>query len=236
MNEQINVMDIINMIVKRWWIVVLSTCVVGAVTFVISNYFITPQFTSSGKLIVSNTNERNDTAASINAINTSARLASTYMEVFKTDTFLSKIATDSGTNYTSDQLKGMVTYTSLNKTEVLQVDVKCKSKIDAKIINEMILDNAQEEVERIGNGGSVTIIDEASTPDTQTSPNVNLNTIVGILLGLLLGVLIVFVIEFFDTRIKGEDDLTSKYDFPILGVIPDMEINTNKGVQGNDKK
>lgn len=225
MSEQINLMDILQMVIKRWWVVVLSTCLVGLGAFIISTYFIVPQYTSTGKLYVSNTTETVSGAANINALNTSARLVSTYIEIFRTDTFLNKIASDSGTNYTSAQLKGMVSYSSLNQTEVLQVEVKCRSKVDAKIINELILDNAQEEVERIGNGGSITIIDEASTPDKPTSPNTQLNTIIGILLGALLGILIVFIIEIFDTRIKNEDDLVSKYDIPILGVIPDLQEN-----------
>jgi capsular polysaccharide biosynthesis protein len=225
MNEQINLMDIIQMVIKRWWVVVLSTCIIGLGAFLISSYCIVPQYTSTGKLLASNTSERIENNANINALNTAARLVSTYIEVFKTDTFLGKVAADSGTSYTVSQLKGMVTYSSLNQTEVLQVEVKCRSKVDAKIIAELILDNAQEEVERIGNGGSITIIDEASTPDKPTSPNTNLNTIIGILLGALLGVLIVFIIEIFDTRIKNEEDLVSRFDLPILGVIPDLQSN-----------
>ena len=58
MNEQINLMDILNMAVKRWKIIVLAVCLAGVMTFVISSYFITPQFTSSGKLIVSDTLEK----------------------------------------------------------------------------------------------------------------------------------------------------------------------------------
>lgn len=223
MNDQINLMDVLNMVVKRWWVVVVSTCLVGIIVFVISQFFIVPKYTSVGKLIVSNTADAKMESESINTLNASARLLNTYMEIFRTDTFFSKIAAESGTSYSSAQLKGMVTYTSLNNTEVLQVEVECKEKVQAKQICELILDNAQSEVERIGSGGSVTIIDEASTPTAPSSPNVTLNTIVGILLGALLGVLIVFIIEFFDTRIKGEDDLISKFDLPILGVIPDME-------------
>ena len=225
-SEQINIMDILQMVIKRWWVVVVSTCIVGFAVFIISNFFIVPQYTSSGKLYVSNTSDRIEDSANLSALNTSARLVSTYIEIFKTNTFLEKIASDSGTNYSAGQLKGMISYSALNQTEVLQVEVRSRSKIDAKIIAEIILDNAQDEVERIGNGGFVTIIDEASTPDKPTSPNVELNTIIGILFGALLGVLIVFVIEIFDTRVKNEEDLISKYDLPILGVIPGLDLTS----------
>ncbi len=234
MNNQINLMDVVGMILKRWWIVAVSTVLLGAIFFTVSEYFIPEKYTSNGKLLVSNTvntvSEDGSVAAeSINTLNASARLLSTYIEIFKTDSFLSKIAADSGTKYTVGQIKGMVTYTSLNQTEVLQVSVLCQDKIDARQICELILDNAQSEVERIGSGGSVTIVDEASSPTTPTSPNKTLNSIIGVLLGIILGVLIIFVIEFFDIRIKTEDDLVSKFDLPILGVIPDLESSLVKG-------
>lgn len=226
MNEQINLMDIMQMVVKRWWVVVLATCIVGLGAFIISDFFITPQYTSTGKLFVSTTTEKTNVDPTLSGMNASSRLVDTYIEIFKTDTFLNNIAVDSGTNYSASQLKSMISYSALNQTEVLLVEVKCRSKVDAKIITELILDNAQHEIERIGNGGSVTIIDEASTPDKPTSPNTQLNTIIGVLLGALLGVLIVFIIEIFDTRIKNEEDLVSKYDFPILGVIPNLQSSS----------
>ena len=123
----------------------------------------------------------------------------------------------------------MVKYSSLNETEVLQIEVTCTDKIDARILCERILDNAQPEVEKVGSGGSVSIVDEATTPVTPTSPNKTLNTIIGVLIGMILGVLIIFVIELFDTRIKTEDDLVTKFDLPILGVIPDLESAMTKG-------
>jgi len=121
----------------------------------------------------------------------------------------------------------MLTLSPLEETEVLEVKITCPSPTDAKILTEMILDNAQEEIDRIGHGGYVSIIDEASTPTEPASPNVQLNTIIGVLIGAFLGVLIIFVIELLDTRIKGEEDLVSRYELPILGVIPSVQ-NSDK--------
>ena len=224
MNEQINIMDIMNMVIKRWWVVIITTLIGGGLAFAISTFFIEPQYTSSGKLIANNTNERNESVVSINTLNTNYRLVATYIQIFQTDTFLKNIASESGLNYSAGQIRSMVSMNSLNNTEVLQIDVTNKSKMDARLIAELILDNAQLEIERIGSGGFVSIIDEASIPDKPSSPNIQLNTIIGVLLGALLGILIVFVIELFDTRIKSEDDLVNKYEMPILGVIPDLGI------------
>ncbi len=234
MNDQINLMSVLSMVVKRWWILVLSTVLMGSTFFTVTEFFIPEQYTSVGKLLVRHTanlqNEDGTTPAeSINTLNASARLLNTYTEIFKTNTFLSKIAVDSGTSYSANQLKGMVTYSSLNETEVLQIEVKCTDKIEARQLCELILDNAQSEVERIGSGGSVIVVDDATTPTSPTSPNKTLNTVLGILLGAVLGVVIIFIIELLDTRVKNEDDLVSKFDLPILGVIPDLESAMVKG-------
>lgn len=234
MNEQINLMNVLSVIMKRWWILVVTTVLMGSIFFTITEFFIPEKYTSVGKMLVSNSTQTvledgSHVAESINTLNASARLLATYTEIFKTNNFLSKIAADSGTKYTAGQLKSMVSYSSLNETEVLQVEVVCQDKIEARQICELILDNAQSEVERIGSGGSVIVVDEATTPTAPTSPNQTVNTIIGILLGGILGVLIIFVIELFDTRIKTEDDLVSKFELPILGVIPDIDSNITKG-------
>ncbi len=234
MNDQINLMSVLSMIVKRWWILVLCTALMGATFFTVTEVFIPEQYTSFGKLLVRHTtNYQNEDgtipAESINTLNAAARLLNTYTEIFSTNTFFNKIAVDSGTAYSANQLKGMVTYSSLNETEVLQVEVKCTDKIEARQLCELILDNAQSEVERIGSGGSVIVVDDATTPTSPTSPNKTLNTVLGILLGAILGAVIIFIIELLDTRVKNEDDLVSKFDLPILGVIPDLESAMTRG-------
>jgi len=206
----------------------------GSIFFTVTEVFIPEKYTSVGKLLVRHSATRiaedgNIPAESINTLNAAARLLNTYTEIFKTNTFFNKIAADSGTAYSANQLKGMVTYSSLNETEVLQVEVLCTDKIEARQLCELILDNAQSEVERIGSGGSVIVVDEATTPTSPTSPNKTLNTILGILLGAVLGAVIIFIIELLDTRVKNEDDLVSKFDLPILGVIPDLESAMTRG-------
>jgi len=229
MNEQISFMDILGMVLKRWWILVCIMCVFGILTFTITAYFITPLYTSSGKLLVSTEiNNNNTNNVNINNLNTSTRLVSTYIQIFKTDTFLGRIAELSGLNYTSTEISRMLSMAALDETEVLEIKVECASPIDAKILANTILDNAQEEINRIGQGGYVSVIDEASTPIAPSSPNVELYTVIGVLLGAFIGVLIIFIVELLDTRIKGEDDIASRYDLPILGVIPSIEIANDR--------
>lgn len=223
MREQTTFMDILSMVIKRWWVLLCVMCVFGIVSFTISEYLLTPQYTSKGKLLVSSEIESKETNININTLNTSTRLVSTYIQIFKTKTFLKRIADLSQTNYTADQIGGMLSMSAVEETEVLEVKITCSSPTDAKILANLVLDNAQDEIDRIGQGGFVSVIDEATTPTSPSSPNVELFTVVGILLGVFAGVLLIFIIELLDTRIKSEDDLVSRYELPILGLIPTIE-------------
>lgn len=92
----------------------------------------------------------------------------------------------------------------------------------ARKVVQAILVSAPEEIVRVVKAGSVEIIDNANVPTIPSSPNIQLNTIIGILAGILLSILIIFIIEFFDTTVKDEADLTNKYALPVLGVIPNL--------------
>lgn len=56
-------------------------------------------------------------------------------------------------------------------------------------------------------------------------------TAIGAALALIASVGTLAVIEIFDRRVKGEDDLATKYEYPVLGSVPDFE---DKGLMKED--
>ena len=170
MNEQFSFMDIVGMVLKRWWILLSMICVMGILAFTISDNFITPIYVSSGKLLVSSEIEKSETNININTLNTSTRLVSTYIQIFKTNTFLERIADKSRLDYSAEQIKGMLSLSALSETEVLEIEISCPSPTDAQILANIILDSAQDEIDRIGQGGYVSVIDAATLPSGPASP------------------------------------------------------------------
>lgn len=68
----------------------------------------------------------------------------------------------------------------------------------------------------------VTIIDQATVPNTPVSPNVQKNVTVGMVIAVILGVLLAFVKENVDTSISTIEEVEDFLQVPILGVIPEM--------------
>jgi len=95
------------------------------------------------------------------------------------------------------------------------------------------LEYANYQIMTIMEVGSVRTIDSASMPESHSYPNITTNTLLGMILGGLLALLIIFLINYFDVRIKGVEDIENKYDLVVLGTIPNMFINNTSNGGGD---
>jgi uncharacterized protein involved in exopolysaccharide biosynthesis len=113
---------------------------------------------------------------------------------------------------------------SNNETEILQIKYDDTSPEKAQKVLEILLANAQKEITRVINGCQLSVIDYADVPVDTSYPNVEQNTFIGFFLGIVFGIAVVFFRELFDTRIKDEEDLKNKYGVPVLGMIPNLDV------------
>ena len=221
--NEISLQEIFMILWNKVWVIILCTLIGGVAAFGISAFVLDPTYTSRVSMYVNSNTERENTIASLNDINASQKLVSTYIEILKSDNVLSKVITETGFHYTPEQIRKMLTASAVNGTEIFEVKITTEDANEAAVIANTIAAVAPEEIIRVVKAGSVDLIDEAVPATKPSSPNVLLNTIIGLMLGGVLSVLGVLVAEMLDNRIKTEDDLKKGYDFPILGTIPDLE-------------
>ncbi len=223
MEEQnINLSEILNIFLKRWWIILISGLIVGLLTYAYSAYLIDPTYTSSGTLYVVNNRENQLHTYTASEYTLSVQLVNTYSEILKSDTFCQTISKRLNSRVSASQIKAMLAMSGVGETEILRVNAVSKNPELAREVVQEVLNSAPEEIMRVVKAGSVEIIDNASLPTFPTSPNVKRNTLIGFIAGIILAALAVYILEMFDTTVKDEDELSEKYDIPVLGVIPDL--------------
>lgn len=222
MNEQLNLVSVIDILFRRWTVILLSAVLVGVFAFVYSEVFISPTYSSSASLYVNSSKQNVSEDVTTATLLSSRQLVMTYAEILQARTFLETIATDLDGKYTVTQIKKMISMEALNETEILSITVKGKSPEDVYKITKGIVKYAPDELIRVVEAGSVKVLDDAGEPKTPISPNIRTNTFIGIFLGLLLGALIVVILELFDTRIKNGDEISQRYKEPLLGEIPSL--------------
>lgn len=220
--NEITLQEIVAILWRKAWLIVLCMIVGAGIGFGVSRYMIDPTYSSKMSMYVNNNKERVDTALNINDLNVSQKLVTTYIEILKSDKVLGKVVEQMNLPYTNEELRKMISASSVNGTEILEVKVTTKDPEEAAAIANTLSEVAPPEIIRVVQAGDVQLIDKAVPNETPVSPNTMLNTLIAAMLGTVLSILAILVLEMLDISVKSVEDLQKHYELPVLGNIPDI--------------
>lgn len=219
MKEEYSIIDILDMMIRHWWILLVTALVFGMVTFAYLEVFVDPEYSTDGTLFV-NAQREHSVNVSQGGMMASQELVHTYKEILTRRTFLTGVSADMNYRYSVSDLKRMISMNSVNETEILEITVTGKVPEDIYNICHSVLMRASDELVRVVNAGSVKILDDGVIPTTPVSPNVKGDTLLAALIGVVFGAMFILLLELFDTRVKSREDIIEKYEEPLLGEIP----------------
>ncbi|MBR3848824.1 MAG: hypothetical protein IKM21_05995 [Oscillospiraceae bacterium] len=221
---EMDLKKVITVLVAHLKIIAAVAATLGIVFFLVSQFLLTPVYTSQTLLHVSNMTERKSSIVTTSDVQVSRELLDTCVVILNSRTVLDKVAEQSGLDYTAQQIKGMISAQSVSSTEIFKISVTHTNPKEAQIIADTITRVAPAEFKRVLNGGAVSIVDYATYPVSPSSPNVSKNTVLGILLGAIVTAAFYILIEAMDTRVRDEFTLEEEFGLPIIGVIPSFEL------------
>lgn len=231
MEKQISILEVIQLFIRRWWILLIGA-VAGMFLFgFYTSFFVTPMYVSTGALYTENSTGTTDADVNdvnLNTIMVRKELVQTYAEVLTSNVFLKKVAAECGLDYSYSQIRGMLSMSAKNETEILVIRVRSANPQHSYIIAQKIVDLASEQISSVVSGGGVKILDEPEYAKAPSSPNMKTNVTMGGMLGVLLSAAIVFLIDFTDNKIKNAEQLTKLFISPVLGEIPYFSSETKK--------
>lgn len=90
-----------------------------------------------------------------------------------------------------------------------------------KQIYQSLLERTREIESMAGiSSSNIHVVDEANLPMFPSKPNVKRNMMLAIVLGLMGGVGLSFFLEYFTDRVANPDEISDRFQIPILGVVP----------------
>ncbi len=228
MKEQFSINDLLDIVLSKWRIILASALLFGISAFLVSQFLITPMYTSSGTLYVtgdlySAQMQPQKQETNLSDLMLSQELAKTYGQILSSNTFYKSVATKSGLGYKFSQIQRMTVITNVEETGILQVSITNPIPEHAYLLTNTILKEAPAEIERVMSSGQATIIDSAEMPLEPSSPSVPRNTVLGLAIGFILALAAVFLKDMLDSTIKSGEDLEKNFGIPVLGVIPAIE-------------
>lgn len=230
--EEIDLRELFGVLLRRWWAIVLAALIVGAAAFGYTLFLVDPLYQASTLLYVNNSDiSVGATSFSIsNADLTAAqKLVDTYVVILKSRTALNEVIKEARLDYTYEELRGMISASAVNSTEIFEVVVTSTSPQEAEKIANTIANVLPDKIADIVNGADVRIVDYAVVPAHRYSPSYTRNTAIGLILGAVMCAAAIIIAHLFDENIRSEDYLTQVYpEIPLLSVIPDMSASKQK--------
>ncbi len=234
LHKEFSIVDIFKVLIRKWWILLISAIIFGCFAFAVSNYLIAATYVSKGMIYVNSDyiSElealKNDSFKDLNlsTIVSSQKLATTYIEILKSNSFLNAVSEHANIGISGERILKMMSIKTKNETEVLEISISNTNPQTATILVDSILELSKKHITRVVNGGSVEIIDKARYPVLPVGPNKPKYVFAGLLFGILISSLILMLADILDNRVKDQSDLTNRYTYPILGLIPSIRSSS----------
>lgn len=192
---------LIDLCLKRWW-VVLGTAVAGLLAaLLISACLITPLYCSTTTFYVAAGEE--DTSLSASELTAAVVLADTCIGILGGDAVLEQIAVHAGEELLPQELRNCVKAQRVGETPLFRVSVLHRDPETAARMAEAVAEILPETAERLVSGCSVQVADHARIPSEPDSPDIPRSCALGAFLGLALSVVgLAFYLLYFDRTTK----------------------------------
>lgn len=234
--ETIDLKDILTIIKKHIFTIILMMFVGLGVAGVTTFFVLTPKYSSQAQLVVTLPKTEN---TSPNDVSANLQMINTYKNLIKGDLILNKVKEQMQSSYnikmTKTELDKAIDVEqsenslmfSLVATSTEAVTAERIANTTATIFKDTVKDVLGESVDKIS------IISNATVNNTPVSPNHLRNLGIGILAGLIIGFGIAFAMEMFDRTVKNPKFIRDELELTILGTIPQLSA---KELQENTRR
>src|SRR5690554_1659424 len=125
MEEELDIRELINVLRKRAWIIVITTIVAILIAGIVSIFFLDDIYASSTTLIVSKQNSRSSgNDLQLSDINLARNLVGTYSVILKSNRVLERVISDLDLDIKTSELKSNIDVRSEGNTEIIRISVE----------------------------------------------------------------------------------------------------------------
>ena len=220
---EIDVFQLVKVLWKRKFLIVLAALVAGLAAFAYSSFVIKPQYTSTTRIYVVNRNQADKPGLTNQDLQAGAYLVKDYREIILSQDVLEKVVADQKLTMDAKTLGRKVSVTVPADTRIVSVSVRDGNPEEASRIANALREVAAQKIISITRVSDVTTLEEARPATSPSSPNIRRNTMMATIAGVGFVTVIVLLVELLDDRVKRPEDIEEVMHISLLGVIPNLE-------------
>ena len=220
---EIDVFQLVKVLWKRKFLIVLAALVAGLAAFAYSSFVIQPQYTSTTRIYVVNRNQADKPGLTNQDLQAGSYLVKDYREIILSQDVLEKVVADQNLNMDAKTLGRKVSVTVPADTRIVSISVRDGKPEEASRIANALREVAAQKIISVTRVSDVTTLEEARPATSPSSPNIRRNTMMATLAGAGFVTVVVLLVELLDDRVKRPEDIEEVMHISLLGVIPNLE-------------
>ena len=220
---EIDVFQLVKVLWKRKFLIVLTAIIAGLVAFAYSSFVIKPQYTSTTRIYVVNRNQADKPGLTNQDLQAGAYLIKDYREIILSQDVLEKVVADQKLTMDAKTLGKKVSVTVPADTRIVSISVRDGNPEEASRIANALREVAAQKIISVTRVSDVTTLEEARPATSPSSPNIRRNTMMATIAGVGFVTVIVLLVELLDDRVKRPEDIEEVMHLSLLGVIPNLE-------------
>lgn len=231
---EVDLLEIINVLLSRFWFILVGGLAAAAAGFVISMFVITPTYESTTKIYILNKSE--STTVTYSDVQMGTQLTKDYAELINSRYVLEEVIKKLSLAETEYQdLLDKVSVHTPTDTRIVSITVTDTNPQEAMNIANCIREVAGEHIQNVMDIDAVNVVEEANMPTTKAGPSVPKWTLIGGVLGILLICGVILIHYLLDDTIKTSEDVEKYLGLSTLALIP-VAVDENNVKQKTKKR
>ncbi len=227
---EFDVKQIVDMLLKRWWIIVIAVVLFVGLAIGYTELAVTPTYTSSATLLING----GSGMTSYQQILAGQYQSKDYPYILKSYDTLGAVAERLNADekisyrekYKASDLSGMISYSAEEDSRIFRISVTSTNSEEARDVARVIAEVFSERTEKLTKA-EVQSVESPREPTSASSSDMKRNVLVGAAAGLVLGVAIVILMGLGSDVLDSEEWLLKSFkdEAPLLATIPDSSVS-----------
>lgn len=221
--EEINILELFKYLKKKIFIIIITSLLFLLMGVMYTYNYQIPEYKSDTTLLLLKEPDKTDPNYTQNDLLMNKNLITTYSEIIKSKKVLNKVIDELYLSMPLSDLTEMITVASQKDSILISITVTSKNQYEARDIANSIASIFSKEIKQLLNMQNVGIVDEAEVAKEAYNVSPAKQLVLATVLGLILSISIIFVVYYFDTTVKTEEQIEREIELPVIGIIPERK-------------
>lgn len=229
---EIDLKELFYVLLSKIWIIILATALGLGVAAGYTTIFMEPVYSSTSTLYVLT---KSTSITSLADVQMGSSLTQDYMVFITSRPVADKVIEDLELDMTYAEFVANITVENPTNTRFLNITVNNHDAYMAKTIVDKLTDVSAQRMAEVMETQKPNVMDYGHIAETQTSPSLTKNAVIGAILGFVLSAICVIVVYLMNDAIQTMEDVEKYLGINTLGLIPLEEGTSKRASRGHDK-